>query len=242
MIKKYFSYLYKNIVKDSRKHFLSLFEHNEKVKLLDCGCWDGANTIKYGELIGTKELYGIEIDKIKAKRSEKRLIKVKVGDLNKKLLFPDKTFDVVVVYHVIEHLVNVKFFVSEIYRVLKNDGYAIIGTPNLASWHNIFALLIGIQPFSGPTIIQNYESDVNMVKNLNKKRMTAVFLDYNSRNLEHIKVMTLRALISLLKSNKFRIESKKGFGYYPLPPLISNLLSKLDPYHSHYIILKVRKK
>lgn len=242
MIKKYFSYLYQNTVKDSTKYFLSIFERNPKAKLLDCGCWDGINTIKYGKLVGIKDLYGIEIDKSKAKEAEKKSIKVKVADLNEKLPFPNKIFDVVIAYHVIEHLVNVRNFVSEIYRVLKKGGYVIIGTPNLASWHNIMALLIGIQPFSGPTINPNYKSDVNIVQNLNKKRMKDVFSDYETGSLEHIKIMTTKALINLLKTNKFSIESLNGFGYYPWFPLISRPLSKLDPYHSHYVILKARKK
>lgn len=241
MIKKYLSYLYNRTAEDSTRYFLSLFESKPGAKVLDCGCWDGANTLKYGKIIGTKEVYGIEINKLKAKEAEKKGVKVKVGNLNEKLPFQSNAFDAVVAYHVIEHLVNARGFAAEINRVLKKNGYVVIGTPNLASWHNILALLIGVQPFSGPTIMPNYESEVSVVKNMNKKRLKEVFSDEEAESLEHIKIMTLKALISLLKANKFRIENAKGFGYYPLFPLLSKPLSLLDPYHSHYVIVKARK-
>ena len=241
MIKSYFSYLYKNIILDCRKYMPTLFEHNPKAKLLDCGCWDGKNTIKYGNLVGTKNLYGVEIHGKSLIEAKKKGIKAKLGNLNEKLPFPDNTFDVAVAYHVIEHLVNVRSFVSEIHRVLKKGGYVIIGTPNLASWHNIFALLIGMQPFSGPTIYPNYESGIPMVRKLNLKRNKEVFSDYKAQSLEHIKIMTTKTLVGLFEKHKFKIENIKGFGYYPMPHLISRFFSKLDSSHSHYIILKARK-
>ena len=242
MMQRYYSYLYQNTVKNSREYFMSLLEKNPKAKLLDCGCWDGSNTLKYGSYIGTNNLYGVEIWKPKVKEAKAKGVIVKYGDLDKKLPFKNEAFNVVVAYHVIEHLVNVQRFVSEIHRILKKGGYAIIGTPNLASWHNIFALLIGIQPFSGPTIYPNYDSEVLMVKQLNARRNKDVFSDYYKEIvLQHIKVMTTRALVRLFRGNHFKIENLKGFGYYPMFPLMSKALSYMDPYHSHYIILKARK-
>ena len=49
---------------------------------------------------------------------------------------------------VIEHLADTDVFVAEIARVLEPGGYAVISTENLASWHNVFALVFGWQPFS----------------------------------------------------------------------------------------------
>lgn len=240
MLKSYFSYLYENTAKSSGMKLYSLLEHNENAVLLDCGCWDGSNTKKFGNIIGTNSLYGMEINRPKANEALKKGVKVKAADLNRKFPYRSNYFDAVIAYHAIEHLINVRLFVSEIYRVLKNDGYVIIGTPNLASWHNVFALLIGHQPFSGPTIKPDYKSDLRLVMELNKARMKKVFAK-EAETLDHIKVMTTRALIGLLKDFNFKIEDIKGFGYYPLPPLIAEYLSKLDPYHSHYIVVKARK-
>ena len=154
--------------------------------------------------------------------------------------YPSNYFDVVVAYHVIEHLVNVRLFASEIHRVLKKGGYVLIGTPNLASWHNVFALILGLQPFSGPTIKPDYKSDLKLVKSINKERMKKVFSE-ESETLDHVKVMTTKALIGLLKDFNFKIEQAKGFGYYPLTPFLANAMASLDTSHSHYIVVKARK-
>lgn len=241
MLKSYFSYLYSNTAKSSGLALHTLLEHNKNAVMLDCGCWDGANTKKFGNIVGTNAIYGIEFDKAKAKDAAKKGVTVKIADLNKRLPYRGSMFDVIIAYHVIEHLVNVKFFVAEIYRLLKKGGYAIIGTPNLASWHNIFALLLGLQPFSGPTIKPDYESDIGLVKKINKERLNEVFCGDRGIGLEHIKVMTLNALVCLLKDTKFRIEKIRGFGYYPLPPPLATFMQGLDPRHSHYILIKARK-
>ena len=49
---------------------------------------------------------------------------------------------------VIEHLYETDSFVNEIPRVLRKDGYAVISTEALSSWHSVFALILGWQPFS----------------------------------------------------------------------------------------------
>jgi SAM-dependent methyltransferase len=70
------------------------------------------------------------------------------ADLNDGLPFDDERFDVVVSNQVLEHLADTDAFVSEVARVLRPGGVAAVSTENLASWHNIAALLLGWQPFS----------------------------------------------------------------------------------------------
>ena len=240
MLRGYFSRLYRNTAESSGIAADSMLEQNKNAALLDCGCWDGINTKKFGKITGTESLHGIEISKTQAAKASGIGIKVKISDLNNKFPYKNNSFDVIVAYHVIEHLVNVRLFVSEIHRVLKKGGYVVIGTPNLASWHNVFALLIGVQPFSGPTIKPDYKSDVKMVREMNRARMKKVFSE-ESETLDHVKIMTTKALVGLLKDFGFSAEIVKGFGYYPFPPFISKILSGIDPYHSHYIVVKARK-
>src|SRR3989344_5811023 len=241
MLKKYFSFLYKDVSRRSGIELEKFLGRDENCRMLDCGCWDGINTRKFGKILDTKQLYGIEIVKSKAKEAEKNGVIVKISDLNEKLPFKDDFFDVIIAYHVIEHLVNVRLFSSELNRVLKKNGCVIIGTPNLASWHNVFALIAGHQPFSGPTIKPDYESDIRLAREINKERFNKVFSGKENASLDHIKVMTLKSLKGLLISSKFKIESFSGFGYYPLPPLLAKLAEKIDPYHTHYVIIKARK-
>ena len=53
-------------------------------------------------------------------------------------------FDVVHANQVIEHVFDLDRFVSEIKRVLAPGGRAIICTENIASWHSVAALFLGL--------------------------------------------------------------------------------------------------
>ncbi|MCL2410702.1 MAG: class I SAM-dependent methyltransferase [Treponema sp.] len=48
--------------------------------------------------------------------------------------FPDKSFDVVLASHLIEHLNDPKTFLAEIHRILKDEGYCFITTPNISGF------------------------------------------------------------------------------------------------------------
>jgi len=48
--------------------------------------------------------------------------------------FPDKSFDVVLASHLIEHLNDPKAFLLETYRVLKDNGFCFITTPNISGF------------------------------------------------------------------------------------------------------------
>ncbi len=63
-----------------------------------------------------------------------------------RLPFEDETCDIVICNQVLEHTKEIFWVVAEIVRVLKIDGTCILGVPNLGSWHNRFALLLGYQP------------------------------------------------------------------------------------------------
>jgi len=242
MLENYFKYLYNDVASKSGKKFMELLSGTAD-SLLDLGCWDGANTIKYGRKVHARNLFGIEIEKNKAQIASKRGVKVKISDLNKKFPFKGSSVDVIVANHVIEHLTQTDRFISEIYRVLKKNGYVIIATPNLASWHNVFALFLGMQPFSGPHVrVSDHdiksisEMDEHKIKNLLKS--TEMGKDY----LRHLVVMTYKELIKNLRKAGFVIEKSYGFGYYPLPSLLASFFAKVDIRHSHYIVIRVRKK
>jgi len=57
----------------------------------------------------------------------------------------------------------------------------------------------------------------------------------------HIVVVAYRALLRLMVREGFRIEYARGFGYYPLPPLLARPVARLDPWHAHHIVAKGRK-
>ena len=93
------------------------------------------------------ELFGIECEP--SRISNARSAGIEVFDINiekEPIPLAAASVDVVLANHVIEHLKEIFFFFSEVSRVLRPGGIAIIGIPNLGSWHNRIALLFGEQP------------------------------------------------------------------------------------------------
>jgi len=242
MLEAYFKYLYDDVVSSSRKKFMELLSGTAD-SLLDLGCWDGGNTAIYGKKVHAKSLFGIEIEKNKAKIASKKGVKVKISNLNNRFPFKDNSMDVVVANHVIEHLTQTELFIKEIYRVLKKNGYAVIATPNLASWHNVFALALGMQPFSGPHVKAS-SHDMKSVNKMDENKIENLLKSTEEGKdcLRHLVVMTHKELIKNLRKAGFVVEKSYGFGYYPLPSLLANLFAKIDIRHSHYIVVRVRKK
>ena len=56
------------------------------------------------------------------------------ADLRRLQDFPDRCFDVVTMWHVIEHLADPLNTLSTVQRVLKPGGLLMLRTPNAASW------------------------------------------------------------------------------------------------------------
>lgn len=100
----------------------------------------------------------------------------------------DEFFDVVLANHVIEHTKELFWIFAEISRVLVKGGIAIIGCPNLGSWHNRVALLFGHQPPGMKTLGP------------------------------HIRGITRRAFKQFIEcGGYFTLEAYKGSNFYPLP-------------------------
>jgi ubiquinone/menaquinone biosynthesis C-methylase UbiE len=73
---------------------LGLLERNENARFLDLGCGDGEITLRAAEVVGAKEVYGVDISESLLKLAEVEGIKVCKGDLNEALPFKDNLFDV----------------------------------------------------------------------------------------------------------------------------------------------------
>ena len=209
---------------------INLLELNPKVSYLDCGCDDGSFTKQVADKIGTKKVYGIEIGKDAAAKAREKGITIKSNDLNEKFPFSDNFLDVVTANQVIEHLYDTDNFIKEIKRVLKPGGYAIFSTNNLASWHNIVALLLGYQPFP---------NDVS-TDNTGLGKLIPLF-EGEAGSWAHLRIFTFKSLKQFMEYHGFIVENIVGVGYYPLPSLIASTLARLDKRHSAYLTLKVRK-
>lgn len=235
---------------DIDKKAIKLCEENRNALMLGVGCGNGEMTVKFSKKISSKhKMIGLEGLSILEKKARKNGIDCRHADLEKKIPLTSGSFDVVISYFSLEHLLHVDLFLQEIHRVLKPGGYAIIATDNLSSWPNIFALILGLHPFSltpglsdvvvgNPFAIRSGECGVS-------------WTDSDSRNIQqeeiagisgHIRVLAYQAMIDILKYRKFTIHAFVGAGYLFFGGMLSSILSSLDPRHAHFFVTKVRKE
>lgn len=210
---------------------LSLLDVDKKARLCDLGCNDGEWTMKLAGKIGTSSVYGVDLTEKRLVVAKKLGVNVFKSDLNNKLPFNSNNFDVIHANQVIEHLNNTDLFLSEIYRVLKPGGYAIISTENLASWHNVFALILGYMPFSLTNVTMKTADLGNPLAPHNGESF------YELDTWQHQRVFTTRGLAHLFRLHGFKIEKIAGSGYYPL----GNIFAKYDKNHCAFITFKIRK-
>lgn len=244
-LRRYLDYIYFDTVDKRLAAQLEYVQEQAVEVFLDLGCSVGYNTGRVREVLRPKQTFGLEFDPFSSQEARDRGIGVARHDLNQPLPLRSNSVDVATAFDVLEHLVETWQFVAEIYRVLKPGGFVLIDCPNLASWHNVFALILGIQPFSGPHLVSIADSDLRCVEEMHRRDHNLTGHQVEGANVSkmhrHIVVPAYRSLHRLLVKAGFEIESSRGFGYYPFPPVISDWLCRIDVGHAHHFIIKARK-
>lgn len=213
----------------------ALLPQGENISYLDLGCDDGEKTLSRSKVIGTKKIHAVEVEPSRAEKARKLGIKVVEDNLNIKWSIKSNSIDCLTATEVIEHIIDVDNFISESKRVLKKGAKLILSTENLAAWHNVLALVIGNQPYTGPYISRIYPVGHRPNAAYYKNNM-------NKTMYPHINVMTTKALSQLLLSYGFRIEKICPVGFYPIPLPFAKIASKVDKYHSSYCVVCAIKK
>jgi len=181
--------------------------------LLDVGCWDGEFSSRCAAALGAERVLGVEVYEGPAAEAERRGLEVARIDLETgRLPWADGSVDVVVCNQVLEHLKNVWLPMTEMHRVLRPGGHAVLSVPNLASLHNRVLLALGRQPTSirvfGP----------------------------------HVRGYAFREFRDLIeRGGAYEIEDRLSAGFYPLPARWSRPFSKLWPAAGHTTIVLARK-
>jgi len=100
--------------------------------LLDVGCGSGT-------LLGLLKQrgfrpVGVDFSAEAARVAEaENGVRVVVGSLEQ-ARFPDQSFDIVTLFHVMEHVTNPRAVLAEVSRILKPNGAVILQVPNIDSW------------------------------------------------------------------------------------------------------------
>jgi methionine biosynthesis protein MetW len=216
----------------NRQVILDQVPGTSETSLLDCGCGDGSFTAQLAQRASAVEVFGIEWDGGRAHEASQRGVRAIQADLNATFPFADASFDVVHSNQVIEHLYATDTFLRETKRVLKPDGFVLISTNNLASWHNVISLVIGMQPppmhVSGEVIAGNSFDPLRGSK-------------HPTQGDSHLRILSFRAFRELMEYHGFAVEVLRGVGYYPLPPKASLVATRIDPMHGAFLVARLRK-
>ena len=230
MIKNLFLGMFNNAVNLNKKNIYKLLEINPEAKFLDLGCDDGALSLLLADQIRTKKIYGVDLDDKSLEKAKKNGLKVKKCDLNAKFPLPDRYYDVVYANQVIEHIGNSDNFVSEVFRIVKKGGYAIISTENASSWHNIFASVMGWQIFS-LTNFSSMKCGIGNPMALHRSK------EPDLKSWNHVRIYNFRGLKEYFEAAGFKVEKTLGAGYHPFHPALGNI----DKNHCHFMTFKLRK-
>ena len=115
----------------------------KKIKILEVGCSSGVflSELKFGlsqnELLDKCELVGIDIDNDAVNKSVDPELCLIASPIEKYALNNDQTFDLVVHFELIEHLVDPFDFMQSIHKLLKSNGVHYFHTPNALGMDNV---------------------------------------------------------------------------------------------------------
>jgi SAM-dependent methyltransferase len=215
---------------------MPLFDPGSGGRFLDIACYDGWKTAALQRLLAATLTIGVDFEGAALSEAKQQGIPCVAIDLNQDspLPFPDSSFDCIHAGEVIEHLFSPDLLLEEIARLLKPNGYAVISTPNLASWRNRIALLLGWQPFDAEVstryIVGNPRDPRTMISG-------------------HIRIFTARALRELAGLHGLSIRRLVGFPNNRPVSLFTRLLGAVDilariffPTLCDSLMIKVEKK
>lgn len=127
--------LYEAIKKVNIKHKFEVATNDLKLenggKMLEIGCGVG-DFLHYAEQKGW-ECYGAEPseDAVKILQTKTKIKVVKPEQIED---FPDASFDLICMWHVLEHVADLKWQIAQLKRLLKPNGRIVIALPNYQSY------------------------------------------------------------------------------------------------------------
>lgn len=189
-----------------------------KKTVLDLGCYDG----RLGDFLSQKmncvvdgsDVSDVNIAKAKSLRNKY------IFDLNDDSWPISEKYDYVIFTDVIEHILNTDQFMLNVKKLVKDGGYIIFATPNVASFGRRILLFLGKNPYLE---VSNY-SEVNL---------------FNAPVVGHIRYFTLNTMKSLARFYGFRVEKIVPSSF--IGNFSNKILEKLFPSLCWHIFIKAKK-
>lgn len=218
-------------------------------KFLDVGCGTGY-ILKKAFIERDCDIIGIDPSPYSAGVDRKLNNDTKIEDdikilkgYGEKMSFTSKSFDVVYLSHVFEHVNDQNQFLKEIKRVLKDDGILIIGMPtSTMAWLH---LISSIMFTTHIRIIKYMFGKFNIIKNAhNLKFIHMIFPPSHSNNtktvwfdIKHYKVGNWAKIIS----TEFKVVNTIFPALYPYPDYIQLFKLKKSSKRSSSVFFVCKK-
>ena len=157
-----------------------IFRYKNQGKILDIGCGDGS-LIKYLKYEGW-EAYGLDFQEVSSRYARENLnLNVFTGKLEE-VEFDEEFFDIIILFHVLEHLDDPSSVLKKAKLLLKKDGYLLIEVPNFNSFESkLFrSKWVGI---SAPLHLYHFntKSLKSMLEKCGYKTIDIKFRNYNQK-------------------------------------------------------------
>jgi len=215
------SWLNKRLSIKIYKQYISQANVDKKVRVLDIGCGRGL-LLKHFNSLGC-ECYGVERKGV-FKTEKRDNVNYYTNSLHE-IKFPQNSFDIVILWHVLEHIQDPNKLIIEVKRILKTNGFLWVAVPNFESFQS--------------KIFDNYwfhldlprhrvHFSIDSLKTLLKSSSLEI-KEYSTFSFEQNIYGFLQSLmnkISLKEQNhKFYQQIKKNNKYFSLPAFIKGVLT-----------------
>ena len=175
-------------------------------KLLDIGCG-------VGDFLHTAEMHGWECIGVEpsedAKAIAQKRMKGKIIVSEELEGFPDGAFDVITMWHVLEHVDDLKWQGAQLQRLVKPSGRVVIAVPNYKSYDGLFYkehwaaydVPRHLNHFNRITLSKIFKTSGLELLKMDKLKWDAYYISYLSEQYRHHSLPLVRGLYRGFISN-----------------------------------------
>ena len=199
--------IYECVKKVNLRHKYKLAtEGLETGNMMDIGCGVG-DFIHTAEVKGWQGL-GVEPSD-DAKAIAKKRVKANIIRSEELEKLPDGTFDLITMWHVLEHVDELKWQVSQLQRLVKSNGRIVIAVPNYKSYDGqyykehwaAYDVPRHLNHFNKQTITKIFKASGLELKKTDKLIWDAYYISYMSEQYKHHKFPLIKGAYRGLVSN-----------------------------------------